>query len=96
MEGIVKALLENAENISVISVVLIGSVAFTWAVGTGKLLTAGQVAALKTSCDEQAAALKVAHSELRETEKLLIRLQAEKEMGWRVRATVVQQKVKGR
>lgn len=88
MDAFFKALLENGNGISVVTVLLIGVATFIWAITTERLFTGGRGKEMQKTIAEQATALTEVNKELRETEReldkltILNELRKEREQEW--------------
>lgn len=74
MEAFFEAVLKNGNAISVVTVILLGSGLFIWAITTERLFTGGRGKEMQKTIAEQATALTEVNKELRETERELDRL----------------------
>lgn len=74
MESVFDAILKNGNGISVVSVLMIGVIAFIWAIESERLFTGGRGREMKKTIETQATALEAARTALRETERDLDRL----------------------
>lgn len=75
MEAVFDALIKNGNGISVVTVIMLGTIGFVWAISTERLFTGARGKEMQETIKTQAEALKEANKELHETERSLDRTQ---------------------
>lgn len=79
---VVTAILENGEQVGIVSLLLLAMFSLVSGLITGRVLIGPQIAELKSALEECSEALEAAQAELRTVEKDLIRLEIEREHLW--------------